>query len=112
MIMEITTISYNRCGLVKAIGRIDSETAPDLQKAFNSIIESGKAGIAFDMSEVDFISSRGIWVLLETQKVCSKKKGKLVLVNVADEMLKSFDLVGVKHFIEIYNDVTAAVGSF
>ncbi|MGB2954842.1 MAG: STAS domain-containing protein [Anaerolineales bacterium] len=110
--MEITTISYNRCDVVKAIGRIDSETAPDLQKAFNSIIESGKAGIVFDMSEVDFISSRGIWVLLETQKVCSKKKGKLALVNVADEMLKSFDLVGVKHFIEIFSDVTAAVGSF
>ena len=110
--MEITTISYNRCDMVKAIGRIDSETAPDLNKAFNSIIESGKSGIVFDMSEVDFISSRGIWVLLETQKICSKKKGKLILVNVADEMLKSFDLVGVKHFIEIYNDVTAAVGSF
>jgi len=110
--MEITTISYNRCDMVKAIGRIDSETAPDLNTAFNSIIESGKSGIVFDMSEVDFISSRGIWVLLETQKICSKKKGKLILVNVADEMLKSFDLVGVKHFIEIYNDVTAAVGSF
>jgi anti-anti-sigma factor len=110
--MEITSASYNRCDLVKATGRIDSDTAPDLEKKFNEIIESGKAGIVFDMGEVDFISSRGLWVLLETQKICKKKKGKLALVNVNEEMLKSFDLAGVKHFIEIYEDVTAAVGSF
>ncbi|NIP41849.1 MAG: STAS domain-containing protein, partial [candidate division Zixibacteria bacterium] len=60
----------------------------------------------------ELISSRGIWVLLETQKACKKKKGKLVLVNATDDMLKSFEIAGVTHFIEIYDDVTAAVGSF
>lgn len=110
--MEISTTSYNRCELVKATGRIDSHTAPDLEKEFNAIIDDGKSGIVFDMEEIDFISSRGIWVLLETQKACKKKKGKLVLVNVADKMLESFEIAGVKHFIEIYADVTGAVGSF
>jgi anti-sigma B factor antagonist len=110
--MEISTILYKRCDLVKAVGRIDSHTAPELEKTFNTIIEEGKSGIVFDMSEVDFISSRGLWVLLETQKACKKKKGKLALANVADEMLFSFELAGVKNFVEIYSDVTAAVGSF
>jgi len=110
--MEISTTSYNRCELVKVVGRIDSNTAPDLEKAFNELIDSGKAGIVFDMAEVEFISSRGLWVLLETQKGCKKKKGKLALVNVSEDMLESLDLAGVKHFIEIYADITAAVGSF
>ncbi len=110
--MEITTTLYNRCGLVKVVGRIDSQTAPDLEKAFNAIIEGGKSGIVFDMSEVNLISSGGLWVLLETQKICKKKRGKLALAGVTDEMLASFELAGVKHFIEIYSDVTAAVGSF
>ena len=109
--MEISTTAYNRCNLVKVSGRIDSNTAPDLEKAFNELIE-GSDGIVFDMAEVEFISSRGLWVLLETQKTCKKKKSKLVLVNVAEDMMESLDLAGVKHFIEIYTDVTAAVGSF
>ena len=110
--MELTFSQYKRCDLVKAEGRIDSNTAPKLEEAFNAIIEGGQPGIVFDMDAVDFISSRGIWVLLETQKICKRAKGKLALVNVSEEMLHSLDLAGVKHFVEIYDDLLAAVGSF
>ena len=110
--MEITVTEYKRCDLVKAVGRIDSNTAPELEKAFNNVLEGGKSGIVFDMSEVDFISSRGLWVLLETQKACKKINGRLVLTNVSETMQESLDLAGIKHFIEIYEDVTSAVGSF
>jgi anti-sigma B factor antagonist len=110
--MEITTSQYKRCDVVKAVGRVDSNTAPDLENQFNEILDDGKSGIVFDMAEVDFISSRGLWVLLETQKACKKDRGKLVLVNVSENMQQSLDLAGVKHFIEIYDDLTEAVGSF
>ena len=110
--MELQTTSYKRCDVLKATGRIDSQTAPALEQAFNAIVYDGKSGIVFDMSAVDFISSRGLWVLLETQKACKKEGGKLALVNVAEEMMESLDLAGVKHFVEIYADLTAAVGSF
>ena len=110
--MKITTTLFKRCGLVKAVGRIDSETTPDLINAFNAIIKGGKSGIVFDMSEVDFISSGGLWVLLDTQKVCKKKKGKLTIANVTDKMSAAFELTGTKNFIEIYSNATDAVGSF
>lgn len=110
--MELSTIQYKRCDVVKAIGRVDSNTAPDLEKAFNEIIENGKSGIVFDMAEVDFISSRGLWVLLETQKTCKKNRGKLVLVNVSEDMQQSLDLAGIKHFIDMFDDTADAVGSF
>lgn len=110
--MEITTTAFKRCDLVKAVGRVDSNTAPELEKAFNDILDSGRRGIVFDMGEVDFISSRGLWVLLETQKACKRGNGKLILVNVSEDMQQSLDLAGVKHFIDMMEDVTAAVGSF
>ena len=110
--MELSTTQYKRCDVVKAVGRVDSNTAPDLEKAFNEIIENGKSGIVFDMAEVDFISSRGLWVLLETQKTCKKNRGKLVLVNVSEDMQQSLDLAGIKHFIEMFDNTTDAVGSF
>jgi anti-anti-sigma factor len=110
--MDISTTEYKRCDLVKVVGRVDSNTAPELEKVFNSIIEKGRTGIVFDMSQVDFISSRGLWVLLETQKTCKKTKGKLVLVNVSEDMKQSLDLAGVKHFVEMYDDLVEAVGNF
>ena len=110
--MDISTTTYKRCDLVTANGRIDSNTAPELERTFNEIVEGGRTGIVFDMGQVDFISSRGLWVLLETQKACKRGNGKMILVNVSEEMQQSLDLAGVKHFIDIMNDVTAAVGSF
>ena len=41
--MEITTSEYKRCDLVKAVGRIDSNTAPDLEKHFNGVIDGGNS---------------------------------------------------------------------
>ena len=110
--MDISTTTYKRCDLVTANGRIDSNTAPELERTFNEIVDGGRTGIVFDMSQVDFISSRGLWVLLETQKACKRGNGKMVLVNVSEDMQQSLDLAGVKHFIDIMDDITAAVGSF
>lgn len=110
--MDITTTEYNRCEVVKMTGRIDTYTAPKLQETMDAALESGKHNIVFDMSEVDFLSSKGLWVLTETQKKCKRQRGKLVLVNTDEKIRKSFDLVGMSDYFDIYEDLTAAVGSF
>ena len=110
--MDITTTQYNRCDLIKMNGRIDTYTAPKLQEAMDAVLDSGKHNIVFDMGDVDFLSSKGLWVLTETQKKCKKGKGKLVLVNTDEKIRKSFELVGMTDYFEIFEDLTAAVGSF
>lgn len=111
--MTISTTQYKRCDLVKMSGRIDSQTAPDLKKTFNEINEAGRFKIVLDMGDVEFISSRGIWVLLDTQKVCKRwNRGDLVIANVGDNIQHTLELAGLKHFFKIYDDITAAVGSF
>ncbi len=110
--MDITTTQYNRCDLIKMNGRIDTYTAPKLQEAMDAVLDTGKHNIVFDMGDVDFLSSKGLWVLTETQKKCKKGKGKLVLVNTDEKIRKSFELVGMSDYFEIFEDLTAAVGSF
>ena len=83
--MEITTISYKRCDLVKATGRVDSQTAPELAEAFQAITDENRFKIVFDMSEVEFISSAGLRVLIEVQKTCKRwNRGQLVLAAVPE----------------------------
>jgi len=110
--MEITTTEYNRCDVVKMTGRVDTYTAPKLQEAMDAVVDNGKHNIVFDMTGVDFLSSKGLWVLTETQKKCKKGKGKLVLFGTDDKIRKSFDLVGMSDYFDIFDDLTAAVGSF
>jgi len=110
--MDINTTQYNRCDVVKMAGRVDTYTAPKLQEVMDELTSNGRSNIVFNMEEVDFLSSKGLWVLTETQKACKKRNGKLVLAYTNERIRGSFDLVGMSGFFEIYDDLTAAVGSF
>jgi anti-sigma B factor antagonist len=111
--MGITITKFKRCDVVKMTGRVDSFTAPELEEAMNAITKEGRYRIVFDMSEVDFMSSKGWWVLIETQKTCKRyNRGELVLSSVQPRIKESLDLVGMGSYFQIFDDVTSAVGSF
>lgn len=111
--MDITTTEYKRCDVVKTVGRIDSYTAPDLDEVLSSLTSSGKYKIVLDMTDVDFMSSKGWWVLIETQKNCKRyNRGELVLTGVQERIRDSLNLVGMGSYFQIFDDVVSAVANF
>ena len=111
--MEIATKQFKRCDMVKASGRIDSNTAPQLAEAFDTIIEAGRFRIVFDMSDVDFVSSAGLRVLINVQKTCKRwNRGELVLASVPGRVHDALELAGFVPLFRFSDDVVEAVGSF
>ncbi len=111
--MEVTTKQFKRCDLVKATGRIDSQTAPQLAEAFDAINEANRFKIVFDMSEVDFISSAGLRVMISVQKTCKRwNRGELVLASVPPRIYEALDLAGFIPLFQFFDDPLEAVGSF
>jgi len=107
--MDITSEKFDNYDLVKMSGRIDSNTAPQLREAFSAITDDNRFRIVFDMGGVDYISSSGVWVLLDTQKTCKKRnRGELRVANVNENIEYTLDLAGLKHFIQIFESVEAA----
>jgi anti-sigma B factor antagonist len=109
--MEFSVTEYKRCDVVKGVGRIDSNTAPQLESVINGLIEKGRHNLVFDASEITFVSSAGWWALIRIQKAC-KGHGELVLVKLDPKIRASMDLVGIGSYFKIFDDVTTAVGSF
>jgi len=111
--MELTTEQFKHCDLVGAAGRIDSQAAPQLAEALDAITEAGRFNVVFDMSDVDFISSAGLRVLIDVQKTCKKlNRGELVLAAVSERIYETLDLTGLVPLFNIFDDVLHAVGSF
>lgn len=111
--MSITTIEYKRCRVVKMVGRIDSSNGDDLHAVFQALQEDGHFKLIFDMADVDFMSSKGWWVLIETQKACKRyNRGELILASVQQKIQTSLDLVGMSDYFSVVDDVVSAVGSF
>ncbi|MGD2177415.1 MAG: STAS domain-containing protein [Anaerolineae bacterium] len=110
--MEVTTQQFRRCSVVKANGRIDASTAPELQEAFDVLTEAGKYRLVFDMSGVDFISSVGLRVLIDTRKTCRRyNRGDLVLAGPSANVDRTLELAGFYTLFDVYETPIEAVGN-
>jgi anti-sigma B factor antagonist len=110
--MEIDTNQYKHSDLVKPHGRIDSATAPQLAKVLDEITDSGRFKIILDLSDVDFMSSAGLRVLISTQKTCKRyNRGEIVLASVPKRIHDALDLAGFIPLFKFYDNALDAVGS-
>ena len=73
-------------------GRLDTTTAPELEKDLNESIGAANE-LTLDFAKLDYISSAGLRVLLSAHKAMSKKGGMKV-VNVNDIVREVFDVTG------------------
>jgi len=111
--MEHSVTQYKRCVLVTLKGRIDSMTAPEMGKIIKSINDEGQYKIALDMTGVDFLSSAGWWTLINAQKRCKQyNRGEVVMACLDDKIRESMDLVGIRNYFRLFDDVTTAVAAF
>lgn len=111
--MEITSTQYKHCDVVKASGRVDSATSPQLAEAIARINDTGRFKIVMDLTDLDFISSAGLRVLIAALKNSRRyNRGDLVLAGLPENIHSVFDLAGFTSIFKIYDDVITAVGSF
>lgn len=111
--METIITQYKHCDVVKTTGRIDSSSAPKFADAMNSITDDGRFRIVLDLSELDFMSSAGLRVLISTQKICKRyNRGEVVLAALPKNIFAALELTGFTELFKIYDDVLSAVGHF
>ena len=83
--MEISTSQFKHCDVVKVTGRVDSSTAPKLAEEISRVHDRGQYKIVIDMTEMDFISSAGLRVLIATLKTNKRyNRGDLLLAKEKD----------------------------
>ena len=111
--MEIATTSLKRCDLIRIEGRLDSNTAPQLEKALREVMDAGVYRIVLDMKGVEFFGSAAIRVLVLTYKKCRRwNRGDVRLCRVPERINRVFDLAGIAPLLQTYEDCVLAVGSF
>ena len=77
-------------------GRLDTSTAPELEKELKETLE-GVEKLVLDFAALDYLSSAGLRVLLGAQKVMNKQ-GEMVIRNVNETINEIFEVTG---FIDI-----------
>ena len=85
--------------IIKLVGRLDTTTAPALDKTINEDI-AGTKNLVLDVKELEYISSAGLRVLLGAQKKM-QKIGSMKLTHVREEVMEVFEMTGFADILVI-----------
>ncbi len=80
-------------------GRLDTTTAPELEKELNASLE-GVTELVFDFVSLSYISSAGLRVLLSTQKRMNKQ-GSMKIINANSDIKDIFDVTGFMDILTV-----------
>ena len=85
--------------VIKLVGRLDTTTAPALDKTINEDI-AGTKNLVLDVKELEYISSAGLRVILGAQKKM-QKIGSMKVTNVREEVMEVFEMTGFADILVI-----------
>ena len=97
--MTIEKLLNGEAATLVVVGRLDTQTAPELEKELDGIIASLK-DLTFDMTRLEYVSSAGLRVILKAQKAMNAQ-GSMKLTGVNDSIMEVFDITGFLDILTI-----------
>lgn len=94
--MKLNKVAEGETLTVALLGRLDTTTAPELEKEISSSL-AGVNALVLDFSDLDYVSSAGLRVILKAQKAMNAKGG-MKLKNVNKDIMEVFNITG---FVDI-----------
>lgn len=96
------TINKNVTGTtltVEVEGRLDTMTAPELEKALKDSLD-GMTELVLDFANLEYVSSAGLRVLLSAQKIMNKQ-GSMVIRHVCETVMEVFEVTGFSDILTV-----------
>ena len=97
--LNVTKTIEGEKAVLSPEGRLDTVTAPEFETEIKEIIPGIKF-LTLDFSNLSYISSAGLRVLLSAQKAISDS-GEMKVINVNDTIMEIFDITGFSEILTI-----------
>ena len=97
--MTIEIKKNNQETIIEIVGRLDTITAPALDKTINEDLGDTK-NLVLDLKGLEYISSAGLRVLLGAQKKM-QKIGSMKVTNVCESAMEVFEMTGFADILVI-----------
>ena len=97
--MMIEKLSTDTGITLKITGRLDTTTAPELEATVDGCI-AGLKELVMDCSELEYVSSAGLRVILKAQKLMNTQ-GSMKVTNVNETIMEVFEITGFADILNI-----------
>jgi len=110
--MEITATKERDISIFHIKGRLDSNSSEGFEQTVFGAIENGANQVLIDFSDLDYISSAGLRVILKATKGLKNASGKLVLCSLQDYVKEVFEISGFDTLLPIAPSQKEAMATF
>jgi anti-sigma B factor antagonist len=93
-------------------GPISVHTYEKLEAALDEILKAGHYNIIIDMMNVRYVSSAGAGVLMNTLSQSRENNGKVVLMNLSENVQEIFELLSLSNVLPLAEDLDSALALF
>ena len=108
--MQVFTRTSNDIHIVAIAGSLDSTTSPEAQKSLDAVVAGAKK-VVLDFSQLDYISSAGLRILLGAAKQLRASGGKLGMFGLNQSVKEVFEISGFSSILPIYQTEGEALGA-
>ncbi|MBP7971790.1 MAG: STAS domain-containing protein [Candidatus Nanopelagicales bacterium] len=109
MQITISTREQDNRSIVEVSGEVDVHEAPTLDAELSGLIEAGNVNVIVDFTNVEFLDSTGLGVLVKGLKRAREHDGSLTVVATADRIVKVFRITGLDSVIGVHATVSDAL---
>lgn len=106
--MQITIDQTDDGMMLRLEGRLDAATSPTVGKSLQEALEQGIGVLLIDMSQVAYVSSAGLRIILMAAKTSKASATGFALFGLQPAVREVFDVSGFSKILIIADDLTAA----
>ncbi len=103
--MKITTDDRGEYKIIRVVGKVDAHTSGDFDSWVDQMITPPAMSVILDCSELDYISSAGLRVVLKILKLMKAHGYDFNLCAPQDHVKDVFDISGFATLVPVFNSL-------
>jgi len=100
--ISILESNQGDCVVLELTGRLDAKTSPELENKLAAHLARGKKIFLLDFTNLGYLSSAGLRVLVAAAQTAEDNDGKLMLSALCSSVKEIFDVTGFSDLFQIY----------
>lgn len=111
-ILSIETENRQSISVMKVKGRVDSETAPELDDALTKLLQDNRNKIVLNLQDVNYMSSAGLRAMVRAYQSANKSGGDVRLAAVSEPIEVILRTVGMMQMFKLFSTSEEAAAGF
>lgn len=109
---KVNVEKHDRFAIIRSHGYINNLGGEAIARECRNVLDTGMSGLILNLQESTIVNSIGISILIEIIEEILHKNGRLAFSNLTPTVAKTFKIMGLLQFAEMFDTEQTAIQAF